>query len=147
MTYFPTPTGAEAYYYVVMAVDSDTPGNLSAQPTLPSNPALPQNMAPPGPDSLTGATLHHFLWGKSFLDGIVVIGAGNGLSGFAERCNFGDDSIFKFGTVTYFDNTVPGTGLPVTYIVQATNNFGTTPSNSIFVTVVECNEGRDSSNP
>lgn len=138
---FSTPTGAEAYYYVVMAVDSDTPGNLSAQPTLPSNPALPQNMAPPGPPILTGV-LSTSSYGVSLSwTGSLSSEQVTAYQVLQNGVTLATIPYSNSGTVTYFDNTVPGTGLPVTYIVQATNNFGTTPSNSIFVTVVECNEG------
>ncbi len=133
--------GPEAYYYVVMAADSDNPGNLSAQPSVPSNPALPQNMSPPGPVSLTGVL-------STTTYGVSLSWTGSLSTENVTAYQVLQNSSITLttipyagsGSVSYFDNTIPGTGQPVVYTVQATNAFGTTNSNPISITVAECSE-------
>ena len=139
-----TPTGVQAFYYVVMATDSDNPGNSSAPPTKLSNPALPQSMAPPGPVSLTGA-LSTTSYGVSLSWTNSLSSEGVSSYQVLQNAVTINPTPVPYNpnlpTVTYFDSTIPGTGAPVTYTVLAQNGYGTTASNLITVTVAECNEG------
>ena len=138
------------FYYVVVGVDNL--GHVGALPTYASNPALPHNMAPPGPPALS------VLVSLSVTPTIVPSGYGarliwnsslgsEGVTGYKVLQNGTPIATIAYQTatptMTYDDTTLPegnSFSAPVTYSVQAINTYGTSTSNSVNVSIVAANE-------
>lgn len=141
---------ALAYYYLVYAVDSL--GNTGAVPTYALTPALPHNMAPPGPPVLSA------LVSLSVTPTIVPSGFGarliwnsslgsEGVTAYKVLQNGTTIASLPYQTATptmVFDDTTLPEGnngsAPVTYSVQAINAYGISNSNSVNVSILAANE-------
>lgn len=142
-------SGSPAFYYVVMAVDSQ--GHVSTPPASAAGPALPHNMASPGPPALS------VLVGPAVSPTIIPSGYGARLVWTGSLTSEGVTvyQVFQNSTpiatipyqpatptVTYDDTTLPeGNGsLAVTYSVVAVNTYGVGTSNSVSVSLIAANE-------
>ncbi len=137
--------GAAAFYYVVMAKDSQ--GHLSAQPTYAAGPDLPIKMSPPGQPTLSALVT---------LTTTPVIGQNGYGARLIWNSSLGSEGVTAYQvlqngtpiatvpyqtatpTMTYDDSTLPAGNngnLITVYNVVAVNTYGTATSNSVAVTL------------
>jgi hypothetical protein len=145
------PNAALAYYYLVMAVDSQD--HTSTQGTTATSPALPPLNAPPGPPVLSGLisnTVVPQIGSNGY--GVRLFWTGSllseGVTAYQVLRDNTPIATMPYGigtpaaTATYDDAAVPATGNPVNYVVQAQNPFGSTNSNNIEESIVPAVEGQ-----